>query len=58
MQAIAHALSDPGTRGWHLVGCLALLMLPMVALAVWFHRGIGRSSGGRALMRRQRGART
>jgi hypothetical protein len=29
----------------------------MVMLAVWFHRGIRDSSGGQALMRRQRGAR-
>ncbi|ODS00448.1 hypothetical protein AUC69_00850 [Methyloceanibacter superfactus] len=58
MDAIAHALADPGTRSWYLIGCLALLALPMAALAIWFHRGIKQSSGGRALMRRQRGART
>jgi hypothetical protein len=57
MDAIARSLADPSTRDWYLLFCLALLILPMVALAVWFHRGIGSSSGGRALMRRQRGAR-
>jgi hypothetical protein len=57
MNAIAHALSDPVVRDWYLIGCLALLILPMVMLSVWFHRGIRHSSGGRALMRRQRGAR-
>jgi hypothetical protein len=58
MDTIAHALLDPAVRGWYLIGCLALLILPMVALSVWFHRGIRHSPGGRALMQRQRGART
>ena len=58
MDAIAHAFLDPTVRGWYLIGCLALLLLPMMALAVWFHRGIRHSPGGRALMQRQRGART
>jgi len=58
MNAIAQSLADPSVRGWYLIGCLALLFLPMVMLAVWFHRGIGKSSGGRALMQRQKGART
>ena len=57
MNAIAQHLADPGTRMWYLLACLALLSLPMLALAIWFHRGIKQSSGGRALMRRQRGSR-
>jgi len=57
MDAIAQSLADPSTRGWYLLFCSALLILPMVALAIWFHRRIGTSPGGRALMRRQRGAR-
>jgi hypothetical protein len=58
MNAIAEALADPATRAWYVAACFALMILPMIALSVWFHRGIGKSSGGRDLMRRQRGART
>lgn len=58
MAAIAHSLADPTIRDWYLLGCLALLLVPMLLLAGWFHRGIGHSPGGQALMRRQRGART
>jgi hypothetical protein len=57
MNAIAHALADPTVRGWYLTACLALMILPMAVLSIWFHRGIGKSSGGRELMRRQRGSR-
>lgn len=58
MDAIAQALRDPAVRHWYVMGCFALMILPMAALSIWFHRGIGKSSGGRDLMRRQRGART
>lgn len=53
MQSIAAALSDPAVRGWYLLVCFALMVLPMVALAVWYHRTIRKSAGGRALMERQ-----
>jgi hypothetical protein len=54
MDAVAQALADPGTRGWYLVFCFALLVLPMLALSIWFHRGIEAGPGGRALMARHR----
>ena len=53
MQSIAQALSDPTVRGWYLVFCFALLVLPMVALAAWYHLTIRKSAGGRALMKQQ-----
>lgn len=58
MNSIAEALSDPGARDLYLLFCLALLILPMVVLSIWFHRGINKSPGGRQLMERQRGSRT
>jgi hypothetical protein len=56
MDAIAQALADPSVRGWYLVFCLTLMYLPLVGLAIWFHRNIKKSAGGRALMARQRGS--
>lgn len=50
---ISHALSDPSVRGWYLLFCFALLVVPMVALAAWYHSAIRRGAGGRALMKRQ-----
>ena len=58
MDAIVQALADPAVRGGYLMACFAVLILPIVALSVWFHRRIGKNAGGRQLMERQRGART
>ena len=58
MTALLQALGDPAIRGWYLLGAMAVLVLPMIGLAVWYHAGIRRSAGGRALMRRQAGAAT
>jgi hypothetical protein len=55
MQSIANALSDPVARGWYLAFCFALMVLPMIALSAWYHLGIRRTAGGRALMKRQTG---
>lgn len=57
MNSIAEALADPGVRDLYLIFCVALLFLPMLAMSIWFHRGINKSSGGRKLMARQRGSR-
>lgn len=46
-------LADPTTRSWYLAFCMAVMIVPMIALAIWYHRGISRSEGGRELMRRQ-----
>ncbi len=53
MKAIAEALSDPATRQAYMIFCFALMVLPMIALAVWYHTRINRTAGGRALMERQ-----
>lgn len=50
---ISQALSDPTVRFWYLLFCFALLVLPMVALAAWYHSTIRKGPGGRALMKRQ-----
>ncbi|HUS97668.1 MAG TPA: hypothetical protein VMX97_13085 [Hyphomicrobiaceae bacterium] len=53
MEAALKALGDPTVRGWYLIFCMALLVLPMIALSYWYHSRINRSSGGRQLMKRQ-----
>lgn len=53
MGPLFDALADPAIRGWYLAFCFALMVLPMAALAWWYHAHIGRSEGGRRLMRRQ-----
>lgn len=54
MQDLLQALGDPAIRGWYLVFCFALLVLPMILLSYWYHRRIAQTAGGRALMQRQR----
>jgi len=46
-------LADPLIRGWYLAFCMALMIVPMLVLALWYHANIRRTEGGRALMRRQ-----
>lgn len=53
MTAIATLLADPTARAWYLGFSFALLVLPMIVLSVWYHRGIKTTPGGRALMQRQ-----
>jgi hypothetical protein len=50
MEAIFTALADPTIRGWYLVLCISVLVLPLAALARWYHARIGKTEGGRALM--------
>ena len=38
MDAIAQALADPTVRGWYLGFCLALVLLPLVLLWLWYRR--------------------
>ena len=46
-------VQDPTFRLWYVAGGLVLLAGPMIWLAIWYHANIGKSAGGRALMRRQ-----
>lgn len=57
MDRLAGALADPEVRDWYLLFCVAVLVLPMLAIAVWYRRDIGTTAGGRELMQRQAGAR-
>ncbi|MCW5748568.1 MAG: hypothetical protein KIT36_20430 [Alphaproteobacteria bacterium] len=50
MEPIFAALADPIVRDWYLGLCFAVLVLPMIALAWWYHASIGNTQGGRALM--------
>ena len=53
MDGVANALGDPATRGWYVIFCFAMLVLPMIALTYWYHSRIKRTAGGRELMERQ-----
>ncbi len=53
LETLTHCLADPVVRDWYLAFCLAVMIVPMAALAIWYHTRIGASAGGRALMRRQ-----
>lgn len=53
MQGLARTLADPSVRDGYLLFCFALLVLPMLGLARWYHARITRTAGGRALMQRQ-----
>jgi hypothetical protein len=53
MQSVLSALGDPTIRGWYLIICFAILVLPMIALTYWYHSSIKRTEGGRKLMMRQ-----
>jgi len=58
MDGIARLLQDPGVRGWSEVGAFLLLTAPILVTAIWYHRAIRKSPGGRQLMRRQSGGRS
>lgn len=53
MDAIAGALADPRGRIIYLVFCFALLIVPMLALALRYRARVARSAGGRAAMKEQ-----
>lgn len=53
MSELAQLLQDRSFRLWYIAGGVALLVIPMLWLSLWYHRGIGTTDGGRKLMRRQ-----
>jgi len=53
MTQLLEALRDPDVRNAYMIGCFALLCLPMAALAIWYHWTIRKTRGGRDLMERQ-----
>lgn len=53
LDALTQWLADPVVHGWYLTFCVAVMIVPMTVLAIWYHSSIRRSEGGRALMRRQ-----
>jgi hypothetical protein len=50
MDAVLQALADPTVREGYLLFCFALMILPMIGLAWWYHSRIRNTAGGRALM--------
>ncbi len=52
MNAIAQSLADPTVRGWYLGFCLALVLLPMVALAFWYRSRAKQNSVDRSMLLR------
>jgi hypothetical protein len=54
---VVELLQDTSFRLWYIAGGVALLVVPMLCLSLWYHRNIGSSGGGQRLMRRQRASR-
>lgn len=50
MNAIAQSLADPTVRGWYLGFCLALVLLPMVALAFWYRSRAKQNSVDKSML--------
>ncbi len=48
-----HVFRDPSFRLWYLVIGLALLVLPPIVMALWYHRKSRETAAGRDLMKRQ-----
>jgi len=57
VEDFAVMMRDPSTRLWYVLGGMALMVLPMLVMAIWYHTNIHNSPGGRELMRRQNGSR-
>jgi hypothetical protein len=53
MDDILRSLGDPTIRNWYLTFCFAVMVLPMIVLACWYHTRIRRTPGGRRLMEEQ-----
>ncbi|QQS14471.1 MAG: hypothetical protein IPK81_10090 [Rhodospirillales bacterium] len=47
------AVATSALRDAYLLFCMAVMVLPMIALAWWYHTRIGDTPGGRALMEEQ-----
>lgn len=53
MHAIAIALADPVVRAVYLVFCFAVLIVPMIVLAIWYGAQLARTAAGDAARRKQ-----
>lgn len=51
--ALPQFISDFAVRDWYILGCFALIVLPLIVLTVWYHASIAKTEGGRRLMERQ-----
>lgn len=50
MHAIAQSLTDPGVRGLYLGFCLALVVLPMIALWLWYRKRAKEGTIGKSMV--------
>jgi len=53
MENVLAALADPPTRDIYLAACFAVMVVPIIAIALWYHAAIDKTPSGRALMKRQ-----
>lgn len=53
MDTLALWLTSPALVDWYLMFCMGVMIGPLIGLAFWYHSNIGKSEGGRALMKRQ-----
>lgn len=50
---IAGTIASIAMSDWYVMFCMAVMVLPMIAIAIWYHGNIAGSEGGRELMQRQ-----
>jgi hypothetical protein len=51
LKDLVELLQQDAVQPYYIGLCMAMMVLPMLGLAIWFHRRIGDSEGGRRLMR-------
>lgn len=53
IELLADALKNPVVLNIYLAVAFAIMVLPMIALTLWYHGTVNKTEGGRALMREQ-----
>jgi len=53
METFLRWIAGPAVQDWYLGFATGVLVLPILLIALWYHRNIGATPGGRALMERQ-----
>lgn len=53
MQTLAGILSHPLAGNVFAVIAMSVMVLPMLAITIWYHANVGKTAGGRALMGEQ-----
>jgi hypothetical protein len=53
LEDLALWTASPGISGYWLIASFAVMIVPMIWLALWYHQGIEKTEGGKELKERQ-----